>query len=216
MIVIFSNKQIKMKTKKPHNLQQFFSGTCEFKVGAMKYDQIPESLLPEVAFIGKSNVGKSSLINALVSKKIALTSKTPGRTRQLNFFCVSEKLTLVDMPGFGYAKVSKAEIGDWEKLIYQYFANRANLKRAFLLIDARRGLGEKDTEMVNIFNAVGLSYQLILTKIDELKAGELAKVMKEITEKSRKFAAQHPVILATSSNKNIGMDDLKKAIVEVM
>lgn len=202
--------------KKPHNIHQFFSGNCEFRIGAMRYDQIPESRLPEVAFIGKSNVGKSSLINALVSKKIAITSKTPGRTRQLNFFCVGDKLNLVDMPGFGYAKVSKDEIGSWEKLIYKYFANRANLKKAFLLLDARRGLSEKDVEMINIFNAVGVSYQLVLTKIDELKPEELEKTVKEIAEKSKKFAAQHPIILMTSSEKNIGIDDLKRAIIEVM
>ena len=202
--------------KKPHNIYQFFNGDCQFKIGATSYLQIPDSRLAEIAFIGKSNVGKSSLINALVGKKVALTSKTPGRTKQLNFFCIQEKLNLVDMPGFGYAKVSKTEIENWEKLIYQYFANRANLKRAFLLIDARRGLGEKDVEMINIFNAVGLSYQIVLTKIDELQNKDLAKIIEDIKSKSKKFAAQHPVILATSSEKNIGIDDLKKTIIDVM
>jgi GTP-binding protein len=202
--------------KKPHNIYQFFNGDCQFKIGAALYDQIPDSRLPEIAFIGKSNVGKSSLINAVVNKKIALTSKTPGRTKQLNFFCIQEKLNLVDMPGFGYAKASKVEIANWEKLIYLYFANRANLKRAFLLIDSRRGIGEKDIDMINILNAVGLSYQLILTKVDEIKNEEIAKIIEDIKNKSVKFAAQHPTIIATSVEKNIGIDELKKAIIDVM
>lgn len=198
------------------NIHQFFKQNAEFKIGATNYDQIPESYLPEVAFIGKSNVGKSSLINALLEQKIAITSKTPGRTRQLNFFCIADKLNLVDMPGFGYAKVSKQEINSWEKLIYRYFANRSNLKRAFLLLDARRGLSEKDIEMINIFNAVGLGYQLVLTKVDELKTEELEKALKQVAEKSKKFAAQHPTILVTSSERKIGIDDLRRSIVELM
>lgn len=198
------------------NIHQFFKQNAEFKIGATNYDQIPESYLPEVAFIGKSNVGKSSLINALLEQKIAITSKTPGRTKQLNFFCIGNKLNLVDMPGFGYAKASKQEISSWEKLIYRYFANRANLKRAFLLLDARRGLSDKDVEMINIFNAVGLGYQLVLTKTDELKKEELEKVLNQVAEKSKKFAAQHPTILVTSSERQIGIDDLRRSIVELL
>jgi GTP-binding protein len=129
---------------------------------------------------------------------------------------VEDKLNVVDMPGFGYAKVSKKEIDSWEKLIYKYFANRVNLKRAFLLIDARRGLGEKDTEMVNIFNAVGLSYQMVLTKCDQLKPQELQQTIDNLIEKSKKFAAQHPTILATSCEYGSGIDDLRKALTEVM
>ncbi len=201
---------------KPHNIYKFFNGDCQFKIGACKYEQIPDSRLVEVAFIGKSNVGKSSLINNLLSKKIAITSKTPGRTRQLNFFCLEEKLNLVDMPGFGYAKVSKKEMESWQILIHRYFANRANLKRVFLLIDSRRGLGEADLEMIDILNSVGMGYQLVLTKIDQLKSEELEKTLQEITDTSKKFVAQHPIILATSCQKQIGIEDLRRAIVEVM
>jgi GTP-binding protein len=198
------------------NIQQFFKQECVFAAGAAKYEQIPDSKLPEIAFIGKSNVGKSSLINALLNQRIARISKTPGRTRQLNFFCLANKLNIVDMPGFGYAKVSKAEISSWQKMTYKYFANRINLKRAFLLIDCRRGLQENDLEMINIFNAVALSYQLVLTKIDELKKPELEKSLAEIKNKSSKFAAQHPDILMTSSQRNEGMDGLKKAILDLL
>ena len=200
--------------KKPNNIKKFFDGDCQFKIGAASYQQIPDSILPELAFVGKSNVGKSSLINALVGKKIAITSKTPGRTRQLNFFCLNNKLNLVDMPGFGYAKVSKIEIASWEKLTYYYFANRVNLKKVFLLIDARRGLGEKDFEIINIFNAVALNYQLVLTKIDQLKNIELEKVLEKIKDQTKKFVAQHPLILSTSVDKKIGIEKMREIIID--
>lgn len=202
--------------KKPHNLEKFFNGNCDFVAGVQKALQIPESRFPEIAFIGKSNVGKSSLINATVNKKIALTSKTPGRTKQLNFFLLEEQLSIVDMPGYGYAKASKKDIEDWEKLSYRYFSTRANLKKVFLLIDARRGLDKKDEEMINIFNALAVSYQLVLTKIDQLKPEELTKIIAKITEDSKKFPALHPVILATSSNYKSGISELRKAIVDIM
>jgi GTP-binding protein len=120
------------------------------------------------------------------------------------------------MPGYGYAKVSKKEIEDWEKLSYRYFATRVNLKRVFLLIDSRRGLDKKDEEMINIFNAVAVSYQLVLTKIDELKPEALEKMAAEITEKSKKFPALHPVILQTSSNRKTGIMELRKAIIDAV
>jgi GTP-binding protein len=202
--------------KKPHNLEKFFNGKCDFVMGVQKADQVPDSKLPEIAFIGRSNVGKSTLINATVNKKIALTSKTPGRTRQLNFFLLEDMLSIVDMPGYGYAKVSKKDIEEWEKLSYRYFSTRANLKRVFLLIDSRRGIEKKDEEMINIFNTLAVSYQLVLTKIDELKPAILAKVIAEITEKSKKFPAVYPVILATSSNHDTGINELRKAIVDLM
>lgn len=202
--------------KKPHNLEKFFNGECKFVMGIQKTSQIPESKFPEIAFIGRSNVGKSSLINATVNKKIALTSKTPGRTKQLNFFLLDDQLSIVDMPGYGYAKASKRDIEDWEKLSYRYFSTRANLKRVFLLIDSRRGLNQKDEEIINIFNTLAVSYQLVLTKTDELKPDELNKMIAKITEDSQKFPALHPVILATSSNNKSGINELRKAIIDVM
>ncbi len=201
---------------KINNVANFFKGSCKFIMGATNYDQIKDSFLTEVAFIGRSNVGKSSLINALLSQKIALTSKTPGRTRQLNFFELEEKLVLVDMPGYGFAKVGKKEVASWEKLSYEYFARRNNLKRVFLLIDSRRGLNDKDKELMNILDTLAVNYQIVLTKIDELKDFELENIKARIILDSKKFPALHPIILSTSSNKNVGLDELKKDIVNLM
>ena len=197
-------------------IEKFFNSSCEFKIGAYRYDQIPDSRLPEIAFIGRSNVGKSSLINTLVNRKIALTSKTPGRTRQLNFFLLGEKLNLVDMPGYGYAKVSKTEIAYWEKLSYKYFSSRANLKRVFLLIDSRKGISEYDKEMANIFNAVAVSFQIILTKSDEIKPEELEKIMEATTKDAKKFPAVHPEIIITSSIYKTGINQLRESIMGVI
>ena len=201
---------------KIHNIDNFFKGECLFKIGAFRYDQTKESKLPEVCFIGRSNVGKSSLINAVVNQKIAITSKTPGRTRQLNFFELQETLSLVDMPGYGFAKVGKKEVQSWEKLAYEYFAKRVNLKRVFILIDSRRGLFEKDKELMNILDTLAVSYQIILTKIDEIKEEELAHVIREITRDTKKFPALHPDIIPTSSNKNWGIGELRKVIVDLI
>jgi GTP-binding protein len=198
------------------DIEKLFSSQCEFKMGAQNYAQIPDSRLPEVAFIGKSNVGKSSLINALVNRRIAITSKTPGRTRQLNFFVLDGKLSLVDMPGYGYAKVGKREIDSWEKLSYKYFSTRANLKRVFLLIDSRKGITEQDKEMANIFNAVALSFQIVLTKTDELKPEGLDKMREETRTISKKFPALHPEIIATSSVYKTGIDQLRESIMGVI
>lgn len=201
---------------KINNVENFFKGKCKFFMGATKYDHIKDSRLVEIAFIGRSNVGKSSLINALVGQKIALTSKTPGRTRQLNFFELSEKLNLVDMPGYGFAKVGKKEVESWEKLSYEYFSRRANLKRVFLLIDSRRGLGKKDEELMNILDTLAVNYQIVLTKVDELKDFELLKAKGKLQEDSKRFPALHPQIISTSSNKNIGVIDLKKELINLI
>jgi GTP-binding protein len=201
---------------KINNIDNFFKGDCKFVMGAAKFDQIKDSRLIEVAFIGRSNVGKSSLINAITNQKIALTSKTPGRTRQLNFFELEEKVNLVDMPGYGFAKVGKKDIQSWEKLSYEYFAKRVNLKRVFILIDSRRGLRDKDKELMNILDTLAVNYQIVLTKVDELKPFQLEAMKKQLEEDSKKFPALHPLIISTSSNKGVGINDLRKEIVNLI
>ena len=200
---------------KVSNIDNFFKSQCKFIMGAAKYSQIKSSYLPEIAFIGRSKVGKSSLINALVNQKIALTSKTPGRTKQLNFFELGEKLILVDMPGYGFAKAGKNEVNSWDKLSYEYFAKRPNLKRIFILIDSRRGLLDKDKNMMNIFDSLAASYQIILTKIDELKEPQINAVKSKLEADSVNFPALHPKILLTSSNKSIGIKELRKEIINL-
>lgn len=201
---------------KINNIDNFFKSECQFIMGAYRFNQIKDSFLCEIAFIGRSNVGKSSLINSIVNQKIALTSKTPGRTRQLNFFQLNKKLLLVDMPGYGFAKVSKKEVQSWEKLSYEYFAKRTNLKRVFLLIDSRRGLTQKDKELMNIFDTLAVSYQIILTKIDQLKKDELENTIQKLEQETKKFPALHPNILQSSSNKNTGIEQIRKEIVNLI
>lgn len=185
-------------------------------LGAHNPSQFPETYYPEVAFIGASNVGKSSLINSLTAQKIAITSNTPGRTRQVNFFLISERLMLVDMPGYGFAKAKDKHIAQWQKTSFEYFAKRRQLKRVFLLIDPIKGLKETDHEMADIFNALGISYQIILTKTDKLKPTELEKSKNEIIEGSRLWAALHPEILRCSCKRNEGFEEIKREIVALI
>ena len=190
--------------------------SCEFILGAHNASQFPHTRYPEFAFIGASNVGKSSLVNALVRQKIAITSNTPGRTRQLNFFLLSEKIMIVDMPGYGFAKAGEKQIAHWQKTSFQYFAHRAQLKRVFLLIDPIKGIKKSDIEMANIFNSTGINFQIILTKVDKIKHEELAEAKKEIAEKAKLWAALHPEIIVTSSKENNGLDDLKREMVSYL
>ena len=147
-----------------------FNGECDFVAAAASLDRIPPESLPEIAFAGRSNVGKSSLINALTGRKaLARTSHTPGRTQQLNFFTIQEQFLLVDMPGYGYAKVSKTTRKSWDDLIKQYLRGRVSLKCVFLLIDSRHGLKESDREMMKMLDETAVAYRIILTKADKLK-----------------------------------------------
>ena len=187
-----------------------FAKSCDFVLGAAKLDHIPESRLPEIAFAGRSNVGKSSLVNALTGRKtLARVSNTPGRTREINFFRLGDRLMLADLPGYGFARASKAQSEQWAGLIFEYLRGRPNLRRVILLIDSRRGLLENDVEVMTLLDRAAVSYQLILTKTDKLKPDELADVGSRVAAASRTHGAAHPDLIATSAITGEGIPELR-------
>ncbi|MCD6035665.1 MAG: YihA family ribosome biosis GTP-binding protein [Rickettsiales bacterium] len=190
-----------------------FAGECTFEAGAGSIEAIPPLYLPEIAFIGRSNVGKSSLLNALTARKtLARVSHTPGRTQQLNFFSVRNQLMLVDLPGYGYAKASKTEVYGWHKLIHDYLVGRPNLRRVCLLIDSRHGIKPTDTEIMCLLDKVAICYQVVLTKIDKAGKAEIDKIIEFITNSMPKHPALHPEILVTSSRDREGIEALQGAL----
>lgn len=195
--------------------EAFFRKKCEFKIGANVPGHFPDSIYPEVAFLGRSNVGKSSIINALLNHRIARTSQAPGRTQQINFFLLAESIYLVDMPGYGYASVSKASRANLNRLIYSYLSSQENLVRLFLLIDARHGIKPIDKAILDMLQDNPVTVQIILTKIDKLNKAEKLQVMEETEKVINFYGFLHPNILSTSSKEKSGLDSLKQEIFQI-
>jgi len=198
-----------------------FAGPVDFLMGAVSLETLPGTDRPEVAFAGRSNVGKSSLVNALTGRKtLARTSNTPGRTQELNFFTIGSEMQqpayLVDLPGYGYAKIERKKVHAWTRLVKDYLRGRPNLRRIMLLIDSRHGLKENDREIMTMLDEAAVNYQLVLTKLDKLKVVEREKIQKKTQEDAKKFIACHPTILATSSEKGWGLAEVRAEITQMI
>jgi GTP-binding protein len=197
--------------------RRLFSGRVEFLLSAPSLNFLPEADFPEVAFAGRSNVGKSSLINAVTGRKaIARASVTPGRTQELNFFEVGEptRFRLVDMPGYGFAKAPVKVVERWRWLVRDFLRGRQPLKRTLVLIDSRHGIKPPDQEMLKMLDEAAVGYRLVLTKADKVKASELETVFKSVEIEARKHPAAYPVIHVTSAEKGMGIAALRAAILE--
>lgn len=190
--------------------RKLFAGPCDFVWGATSENDLPAPGVPEAAFVGRSNAGKSSLINALTGRKaLARVSRTPGRTRQINFFDLGGKLVLADLPGYGYARASKTLADEWRGLIFAYLRGRASLRRVILLIDARRGAMATDRSAMELLDASAVSFALALTKIDELAKDRRAAAEAALAQEARRHTAAYPRIFATSAREKLGLDELR-------
>ncbi|MBB4210931.1 GTP-binding protein [Rhodothalassium salexigens DSM 2132] len=194
-----------------------FRRPARFVKGVVDLAGLPDAEMTEVAMAGRSNVGKSSLINALTgTRNLARTSNTPGRTQEINFFDLDGHGYMVDLPGYGYAKESKTKVAAWNVLIRDYLRGRPTLMRVFLLIDARHGLKPNDEEIMKLLDQSAVNYQIVLTKTDKIKPGEREAVAEQTTARTRAFAACHPVVLATSSEKRWGLEAVRDAVAAAL
>ena len=192
--------------------RRLFAQPCEFVAGAASIAAIPADGLPELAFAGRSNVGKSSLLNALTGRRaLARISRTPGRTQQLNFFALGRRLMLVDLPGYGFAAVSKQQAAGWTALTQRYLNGRSSLRRVLLLIDARHGVKDADRPVMAMLDEAAVSFQLVLTKIDETEPADLAERLGAIAAELKTHVAAHPIIHLTSAERGDGIAALRAA-----
>ncbi len=196
--------------------RKLFVGACDFMLGVASLSQLPDAEeMNEIAFAGRSNVGKSSLLNALTRRKaLARTSHTPGRTQQLNFFNLGERLYMVDMPGYGYAKVSKTQKAEWDALIFSYLRGRPNLRCVVVLIDSRHGIKPIDRELLKMLDDAAVSYRIVLTKTDKVKSAHLEATTQDIEASLKKHPAAIPNVLHTSAHKNGGIPELRAALYQ--
>ena len=188
--------------------RKLFAGSCDFVWGATSAENLPPEKLNEVAFVGRSNAGKSSLINALTGRKsLARVSQTPGATRQINFFNLADRLMLVDLPGYGFAKRSKTEALQWQEMIFSYLSRRARLRRVALLVDARRGVMDSDREVMVLLDRAAVSYGLVLTKADEVRPGERASALDKAAAEAGRHTAALAEVQLTSALAGDGIAD---------
>ena len=196
--------------------RKLFLGDCHFIKSCVSLDTLPSENINEVAFFGRSNVGKSSLINSLTNKKkLAKFSKTPGRTRQLNFFKIENKfhsLYFVDLPGYGFAKISKTEQREWRNLIFDYISSRQNLRTILLLMDARRELTKEDNKIIDFFESLGLGWTCVITKVDKIKKSEVSSKIINLKNDLKNKITLYPHLFCTSSEKKIGLEELRAYI----
>ena len=194
-----------------------FTQNCSFVKGCVSVETLPFEAQPEIAFAGRSNVGKSSLINAITNHtKLVRTSNTPGRTQEINYFNLDEHLYLVDLPGFGFAKAPKDKVDEWNDFVKTYLKGRSTLERVFFLIDSRHGIKKVDEEIMSILDTAAVSYQIILTKTDKISAKALEKCIQETFDKIKKRPAAYPFRLTTSSDKKRGLEQLRASIARLL
>lgn len=196
---------------------KLFSRKCSFVLGVAHLEQLPDMDRNEIAFAGRSNVGKSSIINAVTNNRgLAKTSNTPGRTQQLNYFNLDDKIYIVDLPGYGFAKAPLNIVKQWQKLINTYLQGRQNLRRVFVLIDSRHGVKKVDDEIMEMLDKAGVTYQLVLTKTDKINKAELDKVIKSTQKVISEHTAAYSKLIATSSEKGFGIEELRAEIASLI